>query len=233
MQKFDLTCQRIFVIVMILIIIPMGTMAALLFILVKIGLDIPDWILISSIIGTLGIAILLTVKAMKAWTSIPCEVYLSPEKIIIKLKKPSIIFARDEYESQWDKLYAVSSNYVPSKMLRFYKISFSDPSITISIDSPQIVGSGEETEFGALLMSYVEEFNNSSPVSKTTKIDTKNFYQGRGAKIFNVIIWVFIILFTIGCIIFPDKVEPWRLVQMMIFASVWFSAYYINRNKKK
>ena len=227
-EKFEMTCQRIFVIVLILVMIPVFMMG-IFFALILNFHDLPDWILIPAIILNMGLIFFMVYKALKNWTNIPCEVYLSLEKIKIKLQRPSFIFSKTEYESNWDQLLNVSSNYEPRSSQRFYKISFSDPSITISLDAKQKVLPGEETEFGTLLLNYVE-MENAKNITKP-KIDTTNFYQGKGALILTGFTWIFLIAICIVYLI-SDKIDAWRIVQFTAFASIWLSAYYFNRKKK-
>ena len=78
-------------------------------------------------------------------------------------------------------------------------------------------------------MNYVNKRNeNEAP---ETKIDTTNFYQGTGAKIFTAIVWIILVGFSIAFIVLPETIGGWNIIRFAAFASLWFSAYYINRKK--
>jgi hypothetical protein len=231
MQKFELTCQRIFVVVLILIFLPLLVTFSFIALLLAFS-DLPDWLVISSIFAMMGLNIALVLWAIKRLATIPCDVYLGPEKIRIHIRRPSIIFGRSDYESAWDKLENVSSNYEPRTEKRFYKITFTNPRITISIDSPEKVSPSEETLFGESLMKYVTSYNEETPADKP-RIDTTNFYESTWAKVFTYIMWAALAVFTIVFIAIPDTMDGWRFGQFATGMGIWLAAYYINRSRKK
>jgi len=227
-----MTCQKVLIPILIMIVIPLTLIGIYVAVIINWVNEIPEWFLILMIMGILGLSVFLVLKSIKRWADIPCTVTLSDSGITIELKRSVFFFLRTTYQGSWDMIKGASTNYEPNTSKRFYTVNFKSPAITIYLNAPEKVTPGEETEFGTLLMNYIEQHNQLNSDKAEAGIDTTNFYERPWARIFSLIIMVFMIVVLIIFIMMPEKIDFWRVLQLFAFASIFFTAYYLNRRKK-
>jgi hypothetical protein len=196
--------------------------------------DLPDWAIITIIILIITYVIIIVLYLLKKVSKIPCKVSLDDQGIKIELLSRSIFFPGKVFESSWSGISEVGSSYEPQRQNRFYKVSFSRPSITIYIDHTQkLEDPDEETEFGRLLMGYVALANQNLADGSAQRIDTRNFYQSGWARNVTIFVWIIMAGLFVFKIIYPDTIEFWRIAQFSIVAGIWLLAYRMNNRKKK
>lgn len=228
---FYLKCQRLYAIVLILVVVPLVVVGLFVSVILTYGDGMPDWLLIVVIMIALGISIFATLKLISKYNSVPSSITLNDWGIQITLEKRSLFFTRKVYSSAWTDIKAFSSTYSDQKNTRFYKVGLSDPLINIYIDDTEFVPDSEtETMFSTYVLEKVNEHNRH--VDTKAKIDTKNFYQSNWAKNLTYFVWVILAVLIVLGVFYSDVIEWWRIAQFAAFSGVWLVAYYANNRKK-
>lgn len=233
-KVYDMTCSRMGIIMLALVVFPLAICGIMFGILIAAGDDLPDWAIGTFIAITIGLALWWTIGFLKKWGNIPCTVELDEKRITIRLKQKSIFYPGTVFSSSWADLRAASSGYEPQRQQHFYKVQFSSPSITIYLNSTEVVSNAyEETEFGSLFLAYVALQNSDFEQKGKQPIDTKNFYQSGWAKAITFLMWPVLTGSLIASFAFPETVESIKVWQFSIYSGIWLAAYYSNNRKKR
>lgn len=228
-RTFEMKCQRVYAIVLILVGIPSMLVLAFVYLLISTKADLPDWLVLTLSFAIMGLAIALTLLAIARWANLPCTVSLSQDGVTISLTKRSPFFRRWVYQGSWQELAAVSSNYDSQTGGRFYKIAMPRGQGNIYLSSEEKTNTPIlETEFGEVLNEYLNVAD-QLPGHKVP-IDRTNFYQGKWAFWFtrailllNAIAWI--AFFAI------DELDAWQITRLSLVSGVWVTAYYLNKGK--
>ncbi len=179
-----MTCSRMGIIVLILVLFPLIVAGSMIAILVAAGNDLPDWALVVIIFLILLLTAYWLIGFIKKWGTVPCTVEISERELKITLKKKSVFYPGTVFQSSWADLKSGSSGYEVQRQERFYKVQFSKPDLTVYLNSPEKVrDSNHETEFSSLFLAYVALQNVDSEKQGKQQIDTRNFYQSKWAKV--------------------------------------------------
>lgn len=230
-RTFEMKCQRVYAVVLILVLIPSILVVGFIFLLTSIPAVLPDWLVLTSSFLLVGLSAVLTLLAIMKWANLPCSVTLNEDGVIVSLKRRSPFFRKWVYTCSWREIRAVSSNFDSQTGGRFYKLGMrsGDGNIYLSPDektnTPVL-----ETEFGSVLMQFVEVAE-QLPDKKLQPIDKKNFYQStwaywltRVVLVLNIVLW--------GVFIFADEsMDAWQVTRFSLFSGVWLTAYYLNKGK--
>lgn len=231
MNRFEVKYSLSGKIVLVLIVIPL-LWTIPLFVAVALMPDMPEWMIPLLVVIILLGAIITTLRLVNNKLTVPCEVTMNDERLEIKLLRHSFLYTITHYESEWANIENVSSNIDTQNNKRFYQVRFRKPAKTISLSTDDIIETAdEETEFGKILLSYVNKFNNSSSAA-ALKIHSKGFYDSWWAKLLTFFAWVMTALVIVVSFTRPDSINIWKILGFFAYCVIWLTAYYTNRKKQ-
>ncbi len=229
-KSFEMKCQRVYAVVLILVGIPSVVVISLVFLLLSIQAELPDWLVLTLSFGMVGLSALLTLWAIMKWANIPCTVTLSQDGVLVSLKHRSPFFRRWTYQCSWQELAAASSNYDSQTGGRFYKIAMPNGQGNIYLSNEEKTNTPLlETEFGALLNEYLNVAD-QLPGHNNAPIDRTNFYQGKWAFCLTRIVLILNALAWIAFFVIDD-LDAWQITRFSLFSGIWLSAYYLNKGR--
>lgn len=231
-RVFDMKCQRVYAIVLLLVFIPSILVVIFIFLLTSIPGTLPDWLVLTLSFALVGVSAICTLLGIKYWANLPCRVSLNEEGITIELMRRSPFFARWVYRCSWFDLKAVSTNYDTQTGGRFYKIGLGEQGGNIYLSPDEKTNTPVlETEFGEALMQFVETAEQLPGKSKEP-IDKRGFYQGNWAVWFTRIILVLNVGMWGVYFLADADIDVWQITRFSVFSSIWLTAYYLNRVRK-
>lgn len=230
MQRFEVKYSLSGKIVLVLIVIPL-LWTIPLFVAIALMPDMPEWMILLLVVILLG-AIITTLRLLNNRLTVPCEVTMNDERLEVKLLRHSFLYTITHYEAEWNNIENVSSNIDTQNNKRFYQVRFRKPAKTISLSPDDIIESAdEETEFGKILLSYVNKFNNISTAA-ALKIHSKGFYDSWWAKLLTFFAWTMTALIVIAAFTKHSGINTWKVIGFFAYCIIWLTAYYTNRKKQ-
>jgi hypothetical protein len=233
-QTFTVSVSRTGVVVLILVAIPVLTVTVFLVGILAWAGEASDWVVIPTIILMMVTAIGGVLLTLKKWGTPKAEVRMDDAGITIRLLEPSPFYPRSTYVCLWEGIENVSSNIETQHNKRFYQVSFRGPStMTITLSPPEVVDEHTETPFGDALLSYVAQYNKTHTLQPETLIKRRGFYDTGWARALTILAYTMVAVVAGMKILKPDSVETWRVIQVVTFCTLWLSAYYANRRRRK
>lgn len=232
MQTYSVAYYRTSAIIEILVFIPLLLAGIFVSIILTTG-NMPEWMLITASCLLVILSITCTLIIYKRYGALPCEVQMSESGLDVKLLRHSFLYSISHYSSNWGNIENVSTNYDPNHNRRFYQVTFKKPKKTINlIPAEKVTHSGHETDFGNVLMNYVQNYNKQHQQEPTMQIHSRGFYDTVLAKVLTFLAWAMIAVIIIVKIISPGKISIWRSFAALAYSGMWLTAYYISKRKR-
>jgi hypothetical protein len=228
MQTFPVTFSRNPVIVLILVTVPLIIVAIFLLTLFSIP-NLPDWAIFVGSFVMMAVNIATVLFIYKKWATARAEVDMSDEGLRIRMLSSSPFYPSAGYQSSWEGIENVSTNFDPQHDKRFYMLSFRHLGKSISLMPAESASDDAETPFGDALLAYVSKYNSAHKSQPETLIHQKGFYDTWWAKGLTIFTYLIFALVVVMRLLRPNDVSIWRLVQVACFGILWLSAYYTNR----
>jgi hypothetical protein len=232
MQTYPVTFLRNPVVVMILVVVPLIIVAIFLAIMLSLP-HLPDWAALVGSFVMMGCSIAAVLFLYKKWAAIKAEVTLSEDGIVVKLLEPSPFYPKEGYQSSWEGVENVSTNFDTKHYKRFYMVRFRNQGKAISLSPTDDTDKDTETAFGEALLGYVSRFNSQHQSLPDSIIRQRGFYDTWWAKALTVFTYLMFAGVVIMKLTSPASLDFWRIVQVAIFGTLWLSVYYTNRKHSK
>jgi hypothetical protein len=217
----------------VLILLTVPLLVAAIFTLPLVSIPrLPGWMILASSFLMMFVAIISVKYVIRKWGAVNAEVAMDDKNITIRLLQRSPFYSRREYASTWEDLENVSSNIDPRHGVRFYMISFRNPSVTVTLTPTEEIDVEAETAFGDVLLEYVSHFNAENQTQQKASIHRRGFYEAWWAKAITLCVYLIIPLAMIVHFTIPEKVSTWRLVQVFCIGFGWLIVYHTNQRKK-
>lgn len=216
---------------LVLFLLPMTVILTAVFIAISFG-NLPDWALITMIIGSIVLSLALTLYVVFKMLSINCTVKINSKEFSYELDKTNLFYRTKYLKTGWENIRNVSFNQVKENNRSFAQIAFNSANGTITFSPLKGESANEmEWEFWIDLNQRVNDFNSTNP---SHKIKDKGFYKSKGAMVLSVIAILVIVVVTGYKIIEPNSSPPWyRLFALYAFTGLWFSNYISARKRRK
>ncbi|MEO6833510.1 MAG: hypothetical protein ABI378_13070 [Chitinophagaceae bacterium] len=231
-QTFSVTFSRNIATILVLITLPLVTVGFFIVPLVLLP-ELPEWVIFTTICIALGGAILLMIRFLKRYVTVPAEVAVSESGINIKLLKSTPVYFRKVYTSTWEGIENVSSNVDTQQERQFYLVRFRNPAKTVSLMTDEVASADQETPFGEALLGFVSRYNDSHQSTPNQLIHHRGFFDGLWATALTIFSYLAIIGVFYGYFTNRETFGFWRVIQVLCFSGAWLIAYHTNRHRGK
>lgn len=226
MESFRLSYSKNNLLIVLMVLIPLLGTLLLLYFLLMLPKDFPDWavytIIFSALLLMAGAVIFVLTKKI----TVPCRIDIDQQGVAYQLEKFNPFYRRQHFSSAWDNISNISeSSY--NGQANYYQITFINPAFTINL-SPIKGNELEAEQFFETISAYQENYNLAH---QTSPILAKNFYQSNWARFLT---WIFYaVTLTVLILLFTNstRLDWYRPISLLCIGSIWISNYY--RNTKK
>lgn len=218
-------------------IIVMLTLPLLLFfpvVILLINADgLSDVMLLSVVMGTMALAIFLTVYIFKKHVNMLTSVSISSTGINIVPDKKTLFYRFEHLFIPFSNLTTVTDDEdIQNDYRRFYNLSVKHPKKSIILAVPKNQSPESMQEFSLVLHSAVKGFN-SVAKSSGAAIKERSFYSGPFAKILTAVCVAVAIALAIAKMVYPASVPWYRLIAFYCLTFGWLGNYYYATKKEK
>ncbi len=216
----------------VLVLIPISLMAALVSILLSFH-NIPDWLLILSILLVIGFSVLLVLFIIKKWLMIKINVEVNDGYFSYRMQKNSPLYSHNEIRVSWEQVINFNAGEINTSSFAVFKIA--EPHLRFSLSPLSVKENDKDVfyEFVADVEEKIAAYNAIATEKHLHVITHKSIFESTGARIGALVFLIALVVITLLFAFAGTSTGyNWlRLAWLWIAGTPYFLAVYSYRKK--